>query len=185
MTKNSNLAITITGIFYTYPDVPISITNHGDRFHKDILYDDTKILWTQIYATPGSASFEEKEKETDAGLLYDQKLKFTYPGEDDSNTESFDAVRRPVIVKITFNKGLPKMFGCLANPAKFERILKTSAKDSTSECAFTCLSPEPAWWITADQTQIQHLASQIEEDLTIMDRLSKIKWIQDIVKKFI
>jgi hypothetical protein len=152
MTKNTNLAITITEIFYTYPDVPISITNHGDRFHKDILYDDTKTLWTRVYATPGSASFEEKEKENDAGVLYEQKLKFTYPGEDNSDTEFFDAVRRPVIVKITFNKGLAKMFGCADNPAKFERLLKTSAKDSVSECTFTCLSPEPAWWIIADQT---------------------------------
>lgn len=148
--KNSNLAVTITRIFYTYPDVPISIKNHGNRFKKDIGYDNTKTLWTEIYTTPGSASFEEKEKENDAGILYEQKLKFVYPGESDTDTSSFDLVRRPVIVKIMFNEGLPKMFGCAANPAKIERLLKTSAKDSGSECTFSCLSSEPAWWISGE-----------------------------------
>lgn len=148
--KNSNLAVIITRIFYTYPDVPIRILNHGDRFHKDIEYDNTKTLWTEVYVTPGTASFEEKEKENDAGVLYEQKLKFIYPGESDTDSLSFAMVRRPVIVKIMFNAGLPKMFGCEENPAKFERLLKTSSKDSGSECMFSCLSSEPAWLINSE-----------------------------------
>ncbi|MFZ4569708.1 MAG: hypothetical protein ACOYM0_01100 [Bacteroidales bacterium] len=150
MTKNSNLAITITRIFYTYPNIPVAITNHVDRFHKDIEYDSGQTLWTEIYATRGSASFEEKEKENDAGVLFEQKLKFIYPGENDTDTLLFDLARRPVIVKIIFNKGLPKMFGSAANPAKLERLLKTSAKDSASECIFSCMCNEPAWWIYSE-----------------------------------
>ncbi len=154
MIKNSNLAVNITRIFYTYPDIPVSILNHADRFHKDIHYDNTKTLWTEIYATPGSVSFEEKEKESDAGVLFEQNLKFIYPGEDDTDSSVFDIIRRPVIIKIVFNKGFPKMFGCAANPAKIERLLKTSAKDSGSECTFYCLSSEPAWWIR-DEIELQ------------------------------
>ena len=150
MTKNSNLAITITGVFYCYPDVPVSITNHIDQFHKDIVYVEHTSLWTKVYSTPGSASFEEKEKDNDAGVLFEQTLKFLHPGEDDANTDSFEDMRRPLIVKITYNKGLPKMFGCSGNPAKFERLSKTSAKDSASECIFYCLASEPAWWISTE-----------------------------------
>lgn len=151
MTKNSNLAITITSIWYTYPEIPISITNHNDRFHKDIEYNEGETLWTEIYATPGSASFEEKEDpKNDAGLLFEQKLKFLYPGEDDTDTSLFDAVRRSLIIKIVFNKGLSKMFGSAENPVKCERLSKASAKDSSSECTFTCLSSEPAWWISTE-----------------------------------
>jgi len=148
--KNSNLAITITEIWYTYPETPFSIVNYNDRFHKAIEYEQTHTLWNRIYATPGSASFEEKEKETAAGILFEQKLKFLYPGEDDSDTSFFDSVRRPVIIKIIFSDGLPKMFGSAEKPAKCERLSKTSAKESASECTFSCLSSEPAWWISQE-----------------------------------
>ena len=153
MTKNSNLAITINGIYFTYPDLPVSVTDFDDRFHKAIIYHNGSVLWTPVYSTPGSASFDEKETDTEAGVLFEQTLKFIHPGEDDTSVGLFDAMRRPVIVKITFNKGLPKIFGSESNPAKFERLSKTSAKDSASECLFSCKSNEPAWWISQETGQ--------------------------------
>lgn len=150
MSKNTNLAITITGVYFTYPDVPVSISDDGDRFHKSILYNNGTELWTEIPCTPGSASFEEKEDPNDAGIIFQQKLKFILPGEDATNTEFFDEVRRPVLIKINFNKGYPKLIGCEENPARFERLLKASAKESGSECTFTCQATEPAWWISQE-----------------------------------
>jgi len=148
MTKNTNLAITITKVFYTYPDVPVKIENYLNRFHKKIFYDNSKTLWNEITFTSGSASFEEKPKTTDAGIIFEQKLKFTVPGEDDTNTAFFDQLLRPTLVKVMFNKGLyPKLIGCAETPARFERVLKTSAKDSGSECQFTCQALDPAAWI--------------------------------------
>lgn len=150
MDKNLNLAITITGILFTYPDIPISIEDDTDRFHKEITYDSGTSLWTPIPITPGTGSFEEKDKDTDAGVLFEQKLKFIIPGEDDDNTQFFDLLRRPVLIKITFGKGNPKLIGCEENPARMERILKASAKDSGSECTIACQATEPAWWISKE-----------------------------------
>jgi hypothetical protein len=150
MTKNTNLALTVNKVYYTYPDVPVEVNNYTDRFHKEIKYDNTKTLWTEIQCTPGSASWEEKENTIDAGTIFEQKLKFILPGEDDTNTDFFDKVRRPILVKITFDKGLPKLVGCDDNPAVFERVMKTSAKESGSECLFTCKATEPAWWISKE-----------------------------------
>jgi len=150
MNKNTNLAITITSILFSYPDIPLSIEDGVDRFHKNISYDSATNLWTTIPITPGSGYFEEKDKDSDAGLLFEQKLKFVLPGEDDSNTQFFDLLRRPLLIKIIFSKGMPKLMGFQGNPARAERLLKSSANDSGSECVITCISTEPAWWISAE-----------------------------------
>ena len=78
--KNSNLIPAICEINWALLDDVDSITATPDRFHRQIAFKCGK-NWQEIYFTPGSIEFTEKSKDTDAGELIEQSLKFMFPGE--------------------------------------------------------------------------------------------------------
>ncbi len=100
--KNNDLVNVIIGIFYMYTDVPISIYSSPDKFHK-------VITWLKMFHSMKSISLRdqrnllEKEKEEDAGTLFEQELRFMFPGNDDDTSSLLDQVRgRPLLIKDSF-----------------------------------------------------------------------------------
>lgn len=144
--KNLNRIPVISYIAYVLHDSidQINIYNN-DRFTKRIILKTNKAP-DEIYFTPGSAVFEEKDKQDDAGMLYEQSLKFFFPGEDTDNAALLDAIRnRPLIIVFYYTDGTMKFFGCIENGARFSKSSKIEAKNSGSEFSFSCISQEPAW----------------------------------------
>jgi len=146
--KNINLAMVVTGIFYLPTEVPIEIDNGTDKFHKKVFLAHN-VFFKELYFTPGSATFEEKEKEEDAGITFTQELKFKLPGEDDDTTALLSDLRgRPLVVKFVYGDGRKKLIGLPANPARFTRTNQISQKTASADISFICVAQESAWWIS-------------------------------------
>lgn len=125
-----------------------SITNAADRFHRTVTFKTGK-AWQEIYFTPGTAELTEKPKDTDAGQLIEQSLKFIFPGDDDDNLYYFDDIlNRPALVKIQFQDASSKLLGDLTNGAKLSQTAQFSAKGSSSQLEFLCMAIYRACRIT-------------------------------------
>jgi hypothetical protein len=145
--KNQNLAQTIIGIAYMYPTTPIAIRQGADAFHKLIILP-LGASFTPLYFTPGTGEFVEKMKSEDAGIVFEQTLKCSVPGEDDTSLAFKDAISdRPLLLRITFQNGTKKLMGLPENPARITDTTQFSAKVSASEFTFTCNAQARAWWI--------------------------------------
>ncbi|MEI7723460.1 MAG: hypothetical protein WCK09_00290 [Bacteroidota bacterium] len=147
--KNSNLIPSVCKISV----VPVSevsyLGNTTDRFHKSIDFSGS-IGWTGIYFTPGTAEFVEKPKDTDAGDLLEQSLKFIFPGEDDANVSALDAlVGPPVLVKIEYTTGAAKIMGDMVNGAKLSLTNQVASKGAGYQFEFTCSATYRACWLDA------------------------------------
>ncbi len=59
--KNNDLVNVIISISFMYTDVPILIASYPDKYHK-LIYLAENVSFNEIYFTPGSAEFTEKEK---------------------------------------------------------------------------------------------------------------------------
>jgi len=148
LTKNSNLIPTVCNIYFAPLDDIDTITPVTDRFHRQITFKEA-LSWQEIYFTPGTAEFTEKPKENDAGELIEQLLKFSLPGEDDSNLADLDGILgRPVLVKIEYSSGGKKLLGDLGNGAKLSQLLQISVKQTGSQLEFSCMATYRACWIT-------------------------------------
>lgn len=156
--KNSNLIPSVCKIFFALLDNVDSITLAADRFHRNIVFKDNPLAhtppsphtWQQIYFTVGTAEFTEKPKESDAGELIEQSIKFIFPGDDDTNLLSLDAIiGRPVMVKIEFSGEVSKLMGDLDNGAKLSQIYQISSKGTGSQLEFSCMATYRACWISA------------------------------------
>jgi hypothetical protein len=146
--KNSNLTPAVCNIYYVPVEDVTSIESGTDRFHKVVTFKSQKD-WIGIYSTPGSTEFTEKPKENDAGDLFEQLIKFSFPGEDDGNMASIDAViNHPVLVKIELSCGNSKLIGAMDNPAKLSQSMQISSKSAGLQLEFLCMSPVRACWIT-------------------------------------
>ncbi len=146
--KNSNLAEVIISIGYMYPNIPSSIIDGTDKYHKKI-YGSQFIGFNDIYFTPGTAKFSESDKDDLAGGFIEQELKCIVPGEDDDTTSLMDALRgRPLLLCIEFMNGTKKLMGLAENPAKLSRKQQISDKLNATELTFYCASTELAWWIS-------------------------------------
>lgn len=146
--KNINRLPVISKIFYGLISSVDKITLHNnDRFTKNIILLE-KETFPEVYFTAVSAVFEEKDKQEDAGLLYEQTLKFNFPGEDPDNSSVIDAIRnRQLMIVFQYEDGAMKFFGSPDNGARFAKSTKIDGKISSSEFSFTCTSQEPAWWL--------------------------------------
>lgn len=154
--KNATLVNIITGISYMYPTVPISVTSSPDKYHK-VIFLGENISFNKIYFTPGTAKFTEKEKDEDAGTIYEQEVKFIFPGDDDDTNSLLDILRnRPLLIKITFDNLKRKLIGIPENPAKFQRVQQINDKNSSHEITFTCKANEQAWFIYYEGPDIPH-----------------------------
>ena len=146
--KNSNLIPAICEINWALLDDVDSITATPDRFHRQIAFKCGK-NWQEIYFTPGSIEFTEKSKDTDAGELIEQSLKFMFPGEDTSNMAVIDALlNRPVLVGIGYSTGMGKIMGDIGNGAKLSQVMQVSSKTTGSQLEFTCLANYRSPWVT-------------------------------------
>jgi hypothetical protein len=147
--KNSNLLPAVCKIFFAPLEDVESILTSPDRFHRFIYWKDGK-SWQGIYLTPGSAEFNEKPKDTDAGELIEQSLKFLFPGDDESSSSALDLVLgRPVLVKIEYTTGGSKLLGQIGNGAKLTQTGQISSKAAGSQLEFTCSATYRACWISS------------------------------------
>ena len=146
--KNTNLIPMECKIFIA-PLIDVdSITNAADRFHRSVTFETGK-TWQEVYFTPGTAELTEKPKDTDAGELIEQSLKFIFPGDGDGNLASMDAIlNRPALVKIQFQDATSKLMGDTANGAKLTQLSQFSAKGAGSTLEFSCMAIYRACWIT-------------------------------------
>jgi len=146
--KNTLLIPSVCKISFAPFDDVDTISSAPDRFHRHIDFKSEK-AWQEIYFTPGTAEFNEKAKDTDAGELIEQSLKFIFPGEDETNLSDLDAITgRPVLVKIEFATGSAKLLGEFGNGAKLSRVSQVSTKSTGSQLEFSCLATYRACWIT-------------------------------------
>lgn len=143
--KNSNIPLLICRLFVT-PVEDVRVFPEGSsRFFRSIIFFSGK-GWKEIYFTPGSAVFKEKEKEEDAGVLIEQSAKFIFPGDDSDNLSLFDQLQgRQLLVLVDLNMGLSKVFGDLENGTRLKRVSEISSKTATCECELTCVSQDWAW----------------------------------------
>lgn len=146
--KNSNRLPIITNVFYLPVELISAISIYSsDRFIKNV-YLVAEAAPLEIYFSPGSAIFEEKDKQDDAGLLHEQSLKMNFPGDDNDNPTLFDALRNhPLLVVFQYNDGTKKFFGCPENGARFAKSSRFDVKNAGSEFTFSCSSQETAWWL--------------------------------------
>lgn len=116
-----------------------AITQTTDKFHRSVTFASGK-TWTEIYYTPGTGELVEKYKETDAGALWEQSLKVSFPTDAASGTLQLDPfVDRPIVVKIDMSCGTSRLIGDLANPARMAINFKMGGKEAAGRTLeFTC-----------------------------------------------
>jgi hypothetical protein len=149
MQKNTFLTPSICGVYLVPLSEIASVLPDSDGFHYHVTLK-AGTDWQQIYFTPGSAELTEKPKETDAGLLYEQTLRMTFPGDDDTNLAALDQiVDRPGLVKIQLSSGQFHLMGEMENGARLSRSFQLAGKNSGSQLEFTCLGIRPIGWILA------------------------------------
>ena len=75
------------------------------------------ITFENFYFTPGSADFQENEKDLNAGNLFDQTLVCSVPGFHPDYRDFFDcASLLRLVLKITFQNGSSIIYGTPENP---------------------------------------------------------------------
>ncbi len=153
--KSENTVLLITKISYLEVTTPTSIFK-VDKFHCNV-YLPEFITFDNIYFTPGSATFEEKQKDEEPGRVYEQELKFMFPGEDDQLMSLVDKIDngRRLLIKMTFQNGTKKLIGSIENGAVFLRSTKISGKQSVHEISFSCKQQYPSRWISYDGVYIE------------------------------
>lgn len=143
--KNSNLILNIKKIEYTKVSNLRSVTVNAANYNASLNWV-AGVSWTEIYFSPGTAKFAEKEKETEAGNYFDQQLECFYPGEDSDNVVSFEELKAlPVVIRITLCNGNQKLLGSPDNPAKIKTGLSISAKDSGCSIKFNRTGQRAPW----------------------------------------
>ena len=143
--KSDYPLISVCRLFITPVEDVSAFTEGTDRFQRSITFKQGK-SWKEIYFPPGSALFKEKEKEENAGVLIEQSLKFTFPGEDNDHSSLIAEVSgRGLIVLMNVSQGLPRVFGSPENGAILKRNMEISSKISGSEYEITCLAQDSAW----------------------------------------
>ena len=148
LTKNSNLVPVICNVYFSPIEDVDSIFSGTDRFHQIVVFNSGK-SWQEIYFTPGTAEFNEKPKDNDAGTLFEQSLKFIFPGEDESNASAFDQVMdRPVLVKMQYSNGILKILGTKEIPARLSLVSQVTPKSTGAQFEFNRSAPEKAQWLT-------------------------------------
>ncbi len=145
--KNTNLNSIICGILYCFPEEVLSIADGRSEYHKIITLVTGK-TWKQIYFTPGSADFQEPQKIDDPGSVFEQKLKFVFPGENESNAITISEIsNRPILVLLTYNIGRAKFIGDLDNPARLLPTVQTNPKVTNRQMEITCTAISTAKWM--------------------------------------
>lgn len=72
--------------------------------------------WIEIYHTNGIASFNETENRSNAGLIFEQELNFTFPGFDKLNRKIFQLLANSkLIFKIDYDS-YSIIYGSKENP---------------------------------------------------------------------
>jgi hypothetical protein len=147
--KNTNRIPSICKLRYLFINEIRQMDYSCDQFHKWV-YLIGSASWREIYFTPGSAEFTEVQKQETAGLLFNQTLRFFFPGEDDGNTASFDAlISRPVVFGIEYSNQKIKLLGSVDRPARLFKSFKTDSKGSTCEFTAICQDNKQAFWLAS------------------------------------
>lgn len=82
--------------------------------------------WNTFYATPGSINVDVSEKESDAGTVWETKIKLRYPKDQAAATHTFLQMKNePQIIKVTDNNLQKTLFGNKNTPMRMRfRILR-------------------------------------------------------------
>lgn len=119
--KNQHLAPEICSVYFEDIKGVSSIIDGADKYHKVVTFK-SGYAWKQIYLSPGTIKFEEPEKKTNAGTIFEQKLTGFFPGDDVANYTDFDNYsNKRYIVKLVYNNGTIKVFGCIFNPVTMQK----------------------------------------------------------------
>jgi hypothetical protein len=135
---------------FTFESEIAAMYYYTDLFHKAITLTNSG-SWRTLYFSPGTAEFSEVQKIEDAGSLFTQTLRFVFPGEDDSNSSSFDFfLRRPLVTLIQYSSGVIKIIGSQERPGFMLKSQKTDSKTNGCEFTITCTDIEQACWKLID-----------------------------------
>lgn len=145
--KNSNLVHSICGISVVPLDEVDSLYVSASPHHAGVTLKSGK-QWSDIYFTPGTAEFTEKTKDTDQGNLFEQAIRFVYPGMDETNQHSMDTIReKPLLVRFMVSSNAKWMIiGDIDNGAKLALSTQISTKASGHSFEFICSAIRPARW---------------------------------------
>ena len=126
--KNKYLLPIIESILYVYAEEINYFLPSMDDKHKFIVLK-SGCSWKSIYFTPGSQEFTETEKIDDAGSIFEQALKFIFPGDDHGNALLFETLsNRPIVVLIKFCNSTIIILGDTDNPARLTTDLQLTGK---------------------------------------------------------
>jgi len=119
-----------------------------------IIQEDEIVLrsgkeWENFYGTPRSILVEIESQEDDAGVSWDVSVKLRYPKSEAANTNIFlGLLRKPLLMKITDNNEVKKLYGTLLTPmTMLFNILEPSevAGYNGYQIEFTTTSKEPPY----------------------------------------
>jgi hypothetical protein len=75
--------------------------------------------WNDLYATPGSISFNEKSEDTPSGTLYKKDVVLSFPGIDPMAQDEFYRLNRiPLILLLFYQDGTIRVVGDPQEPVK-------------------------------------------------------------------
>ena len=129
MNKNSSNYLGQEICFLAYVETKnVSIAKGHDKYHVALSFLNGAIL-EMLYFTPGTADYNEVEKEFAAGNLYQQSGSCSIPGYHPANGEFYNvASNLRVIMVIGFQNGESLVCGTVENPvlitSKFNQAKK-------------------------------------------------------------
>jgi hypothetical protein len=143
ISKSTNPLLTICRIFFV-PCSEVVFQSGSDRFHKKVAFPEGS-LWNEFYVTPDSAEFTETMKEQEHGMLFEQVLKFIYPGDSAMMALYIADLQKPMHILFHTSDGSYRLMGSSEIPAKLSLVKNIGAK-SRQEITFSCIAQESLWW---------------------------------------
>lgn len=143
--KNEDLVPVIIKIFYQFRN-NIQSDGPGPTPGTWQINFKSGFSWKEIKFSPGTADFVQNKKDTDAGILFEQKLQFSVPGDDSLNFEELTSIdQMPVVVKFEYSGGLVRLIGTKSIPAEFLDNYSSNRGSTKNIFEFFCKSTHRAY----------------------------------------
>lgn len=162
--KSTNLIPVITKIAYQFTKNVASITKRTDSNKYQVSFIPGSD-WLPVYFSPASAKYKEPSKRKDAGMLYNQNLTFSVPGEWVYNADELALLNElPLVVGFTFSDGSAKIIGSSLVPAYFKSSPSSDARSTGDKFQFTCDSI-----LLAKQLYVANTALSVNDSVLVDD----------------
>lgn len=106
ITKNNKIALPVSIDYILWSEMGVA-TVLGNQISIELI---SGAEWKNIYATPGSISFEEQTPDSPDGDLYNVALSFNTPGIDQGISAQLDnLIRNDLVLKVNFSDGTSRL----------------------------------------------------------------------------